>query len=133
MLAYLSYMQLCGVCVAYPRLCFRTTAYQRNLRINSICGTFVSLLWSICDVLEVFCGFPRVSEMPPMYVNVLALFSFFPESWIRFFLRTAPGCRSVFFQGYLHGSLCICLWRLTRGWGAFEDVFPSPSIFFLRS
>ena len=50
---------MCDVCVAYPRMSFRIYGVSATyvwciLRINSVCATFVSLLWSMCGVLGVW-------------------------------------------------------------------------------
>ena len=70
--AYLSYLlRRCDVCVAYPRLlsylrrisdvCVAHLAYQ--WRMCYVCAAYVSLLWSMCDVLGIFCGIPREHQM----------------------------------------------------------------------
>ena len=74
---------MCDVCVAYPRMSFRiygvsATYVWRISRINGVCATFVSLLWSMCDVLGllgIFCGVPRES-LENLYASI-CMFSFF--------------------------------------------------------
>ena len=66
-LSYLLFM--CDVCVAYPELSYciygaSATYVWRISRISGVCATYVSLLWSMYDVLgvlEIFCGVPRES------------------------------------------------------------------------
>ena len=62
-------VRMSDVVVAYPRLAFRiygvsATYVWRISRISGVSAAYVSLLWSMCDVLGVlgiFCGVPRES------------------------------------------------------------------------
>ena len=61
---------MCGVCATYVWRNLDFTAYQRRscgvsrVSMAYTCAMYVSLLWSMCDVLgvlEIFCGVPRES------------------------------------------------------------------------
>ena len=92
--------------MAYHRLSFRiygvsATYVWRISRINGrmcyVCATYVSLLWSMCDVLS---G-RNILWRSKRYVFV------FPKSCIRCFSRFGVPYR-LFSQGYAWCSLCLC-------------------------
>ena len=81
-------------------------AYQ--WRMCYVCATFVSLLWSMCDVLGVlgiFCGVPRELNAS------MCMFSFFQSHGSD--ISHGSGCRAGFFHGYAWCSLRLCSCRLT--------------------
>ena len=128
--AYLSYL-LCtrDVCVAYPLLSFRiygvsATYVWRISRINCVCATYVSLLWSMCDVLGVlgiFCGIPRESLM------LLYKYFRFSEIMDQVFLTGRGGVQGSF-RATL-GVASVFIHDILRpGWGAWRCT-PLPSVF----
>ena len=117
----------CYVCVAFHRI---STAYQRRTygvtRVSTanVLRTFymyIRLLWIMCFV---FCGVPRVC----LYICNCVI----KNSFVFVFhsrgsdVSNGPGCRVGLFQGYVHGSLCICWRRLTNTMGRYWDCSPPP-------
>ena len=113
----------CYVCVAFHRLSFRIYCISATYVLRTF-YMYIRLLWILCFV---FCGVPRVC----LYICNCVI----KNSFVFVFHSrgsddsNGPGCRVGLFQGYVHGSLCICWRRLMNTMGEVLEMFsPSQSI-----